>query len=106
MPRNTLKRRFAVLAVVTASAFATPVYCASEADCAARADRAARNSTDMTKGAVVGGATGAVFGAIVSGKNKNIWRGGALGAVVGGAAGASKKNEVYKSVYDECMRGK
>ncbi len=103
---NKLIRSFALLAIVAASAFTMPAYSASEADCAARVDRAARNSTDVTKGAVVGGAGGAAFGAIISGGSKAVWRGGALGAVVGGAAGANKKNEIYKNAYDACMRGK
>jgi len=106
MVRTRLKHCVTVFAVVAVCALALPSFAASEADCAARADRAARNSTDVTKGAVVGGAGGAAFGAIVSGSNKSIWRGGALGAVVGGAVGASKKNDIYKNAYDACMRGK
>jgi len=79
----------------------------SEAECAARADRAARDSTGVMGGAVAGGVGGAAFGAIVSDKrSKGAARGAALGAVVGGAAGAHRKNDVYKRVYDDCMRGR
>lgn len=75
------------------------------AECAARADRAARDATGVLGGAVSGGLGGAAFGAIVSDKSrKGAERGAALGAVVGGAAGAHNRNEVYKRVYDECMR--
>ncbi len=86
---------------------APPASRPSEAECAARADRAARDSTGVVGGAVRGGVGGAAFGAIVSDKrSKGAARGAALGAVVGGAAGAHQKNEVYKRVYDDCMRGR
>lgn len=82
-----------------------PTHAASEAECAARADRAARDQAGAGGGAVVGGAGGAVVGAIVGGGRKAVRRGLVAGAVVGGAVGAHKKNEVYKKVYDNCMRG-
>ena len=47
----------------------------------------------------------AAFGAIVSDKSKKgAKRGAAIGAVVGGASSAHRQEEVYKRVYDECMR--
>lgn len=78
----------------------------SEADCAARADRAARDSTGVAGGATRGAVGGAAFGAIVGDSSKATKRGAALGAVVGGASAAHHKNDVYKRVYDECMRGR
>lgn len=87
-------------------AIAAPVHGQSAAECAARADRAARESTGVLGGAVGGGLGGAAFGAIVSDKSrKGAKRGAALGAIVGGASGAHNQNEVYKRVYDDCMRG-
>lgn len=78
----------------------------SAAECAAHADRVARDSTGVMGGAVRGAAGGAVFGAIVGDNRRAAGRGAALGAVVGGAAGAHNQNEVYKRVYDDCMRGR
>lgn len=97
----------AVAAMAIALTAVAPVHAQSEADCAARADRAARDSTGVTGGAVRGAAGGALFGAIVSSdSSKGAGRGAALGAVVGGARGAHKKDETYKRVYDDCMRGR
>jgi hypothetical protein len=88
-------------------AIAAPAHSQSAAECAARADRAARDSTGVVGGAVGGGLGGAAFGAIVSDKSsKGAKRGAALGAVVGGASGAHHQNEVYKRVYDDCMKGR
>lgn len=94
------------LIAVLAMTLASPVYSASESECAARADRAARDSTTMLGGAVVGAAGGAAVGAIVGGKSKYTKRGAAIGAVTGGATQAYRKNERYKQVYDDCMRGR
>lgn len=76
----------------------------SPADCAAEADRAARGSGSIVGGVGVGAATGAVFGAIVGDSRKSTRRGAAIGAVAGGVHQGVNKNEVYKSVYDACMR--
>ena len=76
----------------------------SAAECSARADRAAMDSTGVMGGAVRGTVGGAAFGAIVGG-GKGAKRGAAAGAVVGGVAGGARRNDVYKRVYDECMRG-
>jgi len=93
------------LFVLIGCSLAATVHGQSSAECAARADRAARDATGVLGGAVSGGLGGAAFGAIVSDKSrKGAERGAALGAVVGGAAGAHNRNEVYKRVYDECMR--
>jgi uncharacterized protein YcfJ len=90
----------------TASAEVKPAPPApSAADCAARADRAAKDSTSIAGGAVRGTVGGAAFGAIV-GDSKGAKRGAAVGAVVGGAHAASKREDVYKRVYDDCMRGR
>jgi hypothetical protein len=78
----------------------------SEADCAARADRAARDSTGVAGGAMRGAVGGAAFGVIVGDSRKATKRGAALGAVVGGASAAHQKDDVYKRVYDECMRAR
>jgi len=99
-----LKSAAAVVAAATALV-AMPAQGQSASECAARADRAARDSVGVAGGAVRGGVGGAAFGAIVGG-GKGAGRGAALGAVVGGAAGASNQNEVYKRVYDDCMRGR
>ena len=104
----TISRGLQVLvALVFGCAATASAYGQSEAECAARADRAARDATGVLGGAVTGGLGGAAFGAIVSDKSrKGAERGAALGAVVGGAAGAHNRNEVYKRVYDDCMRGR
>ena len=76
----------------------------SAAECSARAERAAMDSTGVAGGAVRGGVGGAAIGAIVGG-GKGARTGAAAGAVVGGVAGGARKNDVYKRVYDDCMRG-
>ncbi|MGD9357015.1 MAG: hypothetical protein PVH71_10025 [Chromatiales bacterium] len=95
----------ALAVAVLAMMLSTPAYSASEAECAARADRAARDSTSVLGGAAVGATGGAVVGAI-AGKSKYVKRGAAVGAVAGGATQAYRKNERYKQVYDDCMRGR
>ena len=67
----------AVAATLIAFAMVLPAQAQSAADCAARADRASRDSTS----AVAGG-------------------------VIGGVSGKSKKNDLYKRVYDDCMAGR
>jgi uncharacterized protein YcfJ len=94
------------LVAALAAMLAMPAYGQSESECAARADRAARDSTGVAVGAVRGGLGGAAFGAIVGGNSRGAARGAAVGAVVGGAVGANNRNEVYKRVYDDCMRGR
>ncbi len=76
----------------------------SAAECSARAERAAMDSTGIAGGAVRGGVGGAAIGAIVGG-GKGARSGAAAGAIVGGVAGGARKNDVYKRVYDDCMRG-
>jgi hypothetical protein len=74
-------KRSVLVAGVMALALTQPVNAQSASECSARADRAARDSTS-----VLGGA--------------------AAGAVTGGATQAYRKNERYKQVYDDCMRGR
>lgn len=76
----------------------------SSAECSARAERAALNTTGVAGGAVRGGVGGAAFGAIVGG-GKGAGRGAVAGAVVGGTVGAVRRDDVYRRVYDDCMRG-
>ena len=79
----------------------------SPADCDAYARNEANRSTGSALGgAVVGGAGGAAFGAIVGDSSKAAKRGAALGAVVGGVSQASKKNSVQQRAYDDCMAGR
>lgn len=77
----------------------------SAADCAARVDRAAMDSRSIAGGAVRGAVGGAAFGAIVS-DSKGAKRGAAVGAIVGGAKANAQRDDVYKRVYDDCMRGR
>ena len=94
-----------VFAALYGMLLAVPIHAQSAADCAARADRAARDSASALTGAVRGSIGGAAFGAIVSDKtSKGAKRGAALGAVVGGATAAHNHDEVYKRVYDDCMK--
>jgi uncharacterized protein YcfJ len=76
----------------------------SAAGCAAQAERAAMNTTGVMGGAVRGGVGGAAVGAIVGG-GRGARTGVAVGAVVGGVAGAARRDDVYRRVYDDCMRG-
>jgi uncharacterized protein YcfJ len=99
-------RRFApCLAAAAAAMLAMPAHGRSASECSARADRAARDSTGVAGGAVRGGLGGAAFGAIVGG-GRGAATGAAVGAVVGGAVGGVRKDDVYKRVYDDCMRGR
>ncbi|UCG98679.1 MAG: hypothetical protein JSW31_06465 [Burkholderiales bacterium] len=120
MPRRHLTRRFpSSLVTAIAATLAIPVLAQtttvvvkepapasrpSAAECSARAERAAMDSTGVAGGAVRGGVGGAAFGAIVGG-GKGAKRGAAAGAVVGGVAGGARRNDVYRRVYDDCMRG-
>jgi len=72
-------------------------------DCAAEADRASRSGGTVIGGATRGAARGALFGAIV-GNKKGARRGAALGAAVGTTRRAVRKDDVYRRVYDDCMR--
>jgi uncharacterized protein YcfJ len=76
----------------------------SASECSARAERAAMDSTGVAGGAVRGGVGGAAVGAIVGG-GKGARTGAAAGAIVGGVAGGARRNDVYRRVYDDCMRG-
>lgn len=76
----------------------------SAAECSARAERAAMNTAGVAGGAVRGSVGGAAFGAIVNG-GKGARTGAVAGAVVGGTAGAVRRDDVYRRVYDDCMRG-
>jgi outer membrane lipoprotein SlyB len=107
LQRSSSPNLLVVAALGAALVLVMPVYAQSEADCAARADRAARDSSGAFGGAVVGGAGGAAFGAIVSDKSsKGAKRGAALGAIAGGATGAYRKDQTYKRVFDDCMAGR
>ena len=88
-------------------ALSIPAHAQSASDCAYRAERAARNTYGVVGGAMGGAAGGAAIGAIVS-KNsrKGARKGAAIGAVVGGTSGAVRKNDTYRRVYDDCMRGR
>ena len=99
-------KRSVLVTAVMALTFTQPIHAQSEAECAARADRAARDSTGVLGGAAAGAAGGAAIGAIVGGRSKYAKRGAAIGAVAGGAKQAHRKNERYKQVYDDCMRGR
>lgn len=76
----------------------------SAAECSAHAERAAMNTVGVAGGAVRGGVGGAAFGAIVNG-GRGARTGAVAGAVVGGAVGGARRNDVYRRVYDDCMRG-
>ena len=109
--KESISRLLSSFVVAVAATLAMPVVAQtsqprpSESDCSARADRAARDSTGVAGGAVRGTVGGAAFGAIVGG-GKGARRGAVTGAVVGGAVGGVNRNETYKRVYDECMRGR
>ncbi|NVK40296.1 MAG: hypothetical protein HWE39_03565 [Oceanospirillaceae bacterium] len=76
----------------------------SPADCAAEADRASRDSGSIVGGAGIGAATGAMFGVIVGDSRRSARRGAALGTVAGGVRQGVRREDVYKNVYDACMR--
>lgn len=99
-------KRSVLVAAIMSLALTQPVHAQSSSECSARADRAARDSTSVLGGAAAGAAGGAAIGAIVGGRSKYTKRGAAIGAVTGGATQAYRKNERYKRVYDDCMRGR
>lgn len=106
MSARSLMKASAIIGFTTTMLIAIPSsYAASEADCAARADRAERNA-GSTGGGVAGGAVkGALFGAIVGDSSKSAGRGAALGGVIGGVRQSNQRNDIYRRVYDDCMRG-
>ena len=95
----------AASAVLLAFSMSLPAQAQSAADCAARADRAERDSNSTTRGVVGGAAGGAIVGGLVN-NSRGAKRGAVAGGVIGGARGKSKKNNVYKRVYDDCMAGR
>ena len=94
----------AALAQTTTVVVRDPYYRPSAAECSARAERAAMNTVGVAGGAVGGAVGGAAFGAIVNG-GRGARTGAVAGAVVGGTAGGVRRNDVYRRVYDDCMRG-
>lgn len=86
-------------------ATAASAHYVSASDCAAEADRAARGGGTVMGGAVRGAAGGAVIGVIVGDNRRSAARGAAIGGVVGAAHSAYRNDEVYRRVYDDCMRG-
>lgn len=106
MSRNKQKRYLAAAAttlIMLGTAIPAHAYKPSAADCSAEAERAARGGHTVVGSAAVGATGGAVVGGIVGGR-KGARRGAAAGAVVGGASSGYRKNDVYKRVYDDCMR--
>jgi len=106
MSARLLIKASAVIGFTTIMLIAVPTsYAASAADCAARADRAERDATSTAGGAAGGALKGALFGAIVGDSSKSAGRGAVLGGVVGGARQSNQRNDIYRRVYDDCMRG-
>ena len=106
MLRNKQNRYLVAAAtalIMLGTASSAHAYKPSAADCSAEAERAARGGHTVVGSAAVGATGGAVFGGIVGGR-KGARRGAAAGAVVGGASSGYRKNDVYKRVYDDCMR--
>lgn len=91
---------------------ATPASAQSSASC----DRYARNVANSNSnaagnvlgGAAVGAVGGAIIGGIVGG-GRGVGRGAAIGGGVGAVGGAAQHsaewNQIYRSAYDDCMRG-
>jgi len=104
-PKRINRAALAVAGLAMSCLVASPVHARSASDCAAEADRASRSSSGAAGGIVRGGAGGAVLGAIVGG-SRGARRGAAIGGVVGGASGAYRKDDIYRRVYDDCMRGR
>lgn len=115
MPHEKPGRRFpSVCVALIVTTLAIPAFAQtatvvvkpapSAAECAAHAERAAMNSTGPAGGAMRGSVGGAAFGAIVGGST-GARRGAVAGAVVGGVAGSVHRDDVYRRVYDDCMRG-
>jgi hypothetical protein len=95
-----------VLAASTMSmAEAQTRYSASYCDSYARDRSWSISRGGGLSGAAKGATTGLVVGQIVGGKQKSRKKGAAVGAVVGGTAGAVNRNQLYQSIYEECMRG-
>jgi hypothetical protein len=82
-----------------------PGFAQSAADCAAHADRVSRDAASTGAGIGGGALGGAVFGAIVGDSSRSAKRGAVLGGTVGGIRNASRKEDVYKRAYDQCMAG-
>ena len=91
---------FAVLLAISPSGFAQ-----SAADCAAHADRVSRDAASTGAGVAGGAAGGALFGAIVGDSSRAAKRGAVLGGALGGVRNSSRKEDVYKRAYDQCMAG-
>lgn len=111
--RHSIRRSRPLLMAAVAALLAAPAWSQttvvvrqgpSEAECSARADRAAMDSTGVVGGAVRGSVGGAAVGAIVGGRH-GARHGAAAGAIVGGVAGGARRHDVYRRVYDDCMRG-
>lgn len=106
MSVRSLMKVSATIGLTTIILISVPTsYAASEADCAARADRAERDATSTAGGAGRGAVKGALFGAIVGDSSKSAKRGAALGGVMGGVKQSNQRNDIYRRVYDDCMRG-
>lgn len=99
MSDNKSKYLPAILATVLAVGMAAPVHAQSEADCAVR------DSNSTVRRGVGGAAAGAVVGGLVN-NSKGARRGAVAGGAVGAVSGSSKKNDLYKRVYDDCMAGR
>lgn len=80
-------------------------FAQSAADCAAHADRVSRDASSTGAGVAGGALGGALFGAIVGDSSRSARRGAVLGGTVGGVRNASRKEDVYKRAYDQCMAG-
>lgn len=106
MSARSLMKASAVISFTTIMLITVPTgYAASAADCAARADRAERDAASTGRGAGGGAVKGALFGAIVGDSSKSAGRGALLGGVVGGVRQSNQRNDIYRRVYDDCMRG-
>ena len=106
MSARSLMKASAVIGITTIMLIAVPTsYAQSAADCAARADRAQRDATSTAGGAARGAGAGLLFGAIVGDSSDSAARGALLGGVVGGARQSNQRNDIYRRVYDDCMRG-
>ena len=108
MIRTSRDRALLIIATLGAALIvATPAHARSAADCAARAERAARDTGGFIGGAAAGSVGGAAIGAIVSDNSRKGARKGArIGAAVGGTAGAVRRNDTYRRVYDDCTAGR
>lgn len=66
-PRNLYRNPTAISTICLLYSAVRPIHAQSEADFAARADRASRDSSGGLGCVVKGGASGALFGAVVGG---------------------------------------